>query len=245
MKNGLFSERENTKKSYNSTQAHSWTSSKKPVKVMDGLGVVLSGLLTMVSQKQDSPNFRLQFSLKNLVGSSISFSKAARGEMACKYANQASRALRQSDLMLRLIVLQVDPLLKLLMKALGLVNIVARTVERYLSCKVGEEQRCERESEYHTNDRFTQGSTAYDGSLPAVLKQGEKRRSCAASSIKAGYLYLIAWDSISAGWSLMKCLNFGEITKTNMAEDNLTSNAHSKYSLRRKPGTSLPHLLWK
>ena len=101
-----------------------------------------------------------------------------------------------------------------------------------------------RESEYHTNNRFTQGSTAYDGKLLAVLSQGEKRRSCAASSIKAGYLYLMAWDSISAGWSLMKCLDFGEITKR-IRMKNLTSNAHSKDSLRRKPGTSLPHLLWK
>jgi len=93
------------------SQAHSWTFSKRPVKVMDGLKVVLSGL-TMGSQRQDSPNFPLQFLLQNLVGSSISFSKAARDEMLSKYAVQAHRALRQSDLMLHLIVLQVDPLFK-------------------------------------------------------------------------------------------------------------------------------------
>ena len=82
----------------------------------------------MVSQRQDSPHFQLQFSLKNLVGFSISFSKAARGEMPSKYAIQANRALRQSDLMLRFIVLQLDPLLKLLTRALDLINIVSRAV---------------------------------------------------------------------------------------------------------------------
>jgi hypothetical protein len=102
-----------------------------------------------------------------------------------------------------------------------------------------------RESEYRKNDRFTQGSTAYDGNLSAVLTKGEKRSCCAASSINVGYLHLMAWDSISAGWSLMKCLGFGEITWRITAEDNLTSNAHSKDSSRRKPGTSLPQLLWK